>query len=353
MTWLSRLLPQSPSLQRLADHNRTHRARQGKRRRRMANLERLEDRTLLSNITVSQDPSTDVVTILGDTHGDALKVTVNPDNTISVVGTGSPVKTQVNNHAVGVAYTSPVAALGLSISLPGNGNVSDVVALQGQGQTVLTELKSISVTVTGTEPLNFTANGIRTASGPGTFTLTDGTATVAGGQLSAYVTNSQFSALTIFQTGCCPAYVELDNDIVPGAVSVTEGVANGDSIVLDNPPVNGAPGPGDHFGATSLVQNAGPTMTGCNGDGDQIHVDDVPFLLNLSMSQGDGAGDLIEVGLNSEVEVSVTSFGILAAQGNGSCRYDSDRLDHDLWQTDQQPAPGPGQHHHDSGRWQR
>jgi hypothetical protein len=51
MTWLSRLLPQSPSLQRVADHN--HLTRQGQRRRRMATLETLEGRTLLSNLATS------------------------------------------------------------------------------------------------------------------------------------------------------------------------------------------------------------------------------------------------------------------------------------------------------------
>jgi len=44
MTWFSRLLPQSPRLQRVAGHN--HRTRQGQRRRRLATLETLEDRTL-------------------------------------------------------------------------------------------------------------------------------------------------------------------------------------------------------------------------------------------------------------------------------------------------------------------
>ena len=51
MTWLSRLLPQSPNRQRLANHN--NRARQGQRRRRMATLETLEGRTLLSNVVTS------------------------------------------------------------------------------------------------------------------------------------------------------------------------------------------------------------------------------------------------------------------------------------------------------------
>jgi hypothetical protein len=51
MTRLARLVPQNPSLQRRADHK--HRTRQGQRRRRMATLETLEGRTLLSNVVTS------------------------------------------------------------------------------------------------------------------------------------------------------------------------------------------------------------------------------------------------------------------------------------------------------------
>ena len=69
MTWLSRLLPQSPRLPRLADQN--HRTRQAQRRRRMSTLEALEGRTLLSNVTTSismpppaaAQPSTSRVTL--------------------------------------------------------------------------------------------------------------------------------------------------------------------------------------------------------------------------------------------------------------------------------------------------
>ena len=100
MTWLSRLLPQSPTL-RLADHNVKRRTRQAQRRRRMSTLESLEGRTLLSNITASQNAA-NVVSIVGDTHGDQFSVTVNKDNTVTVVGTDA--KTQVNSHAVGVAW---------------------------------------------------------------------------------------------------------------------------------------------------------------------------------------------------------------------------------------------------------
>lgn len=50
MTWISRLLPQSPS-QHPANHN--HRTRQAQRRRRMATVETLEGRTIPSNVVTS------------------------------------------------------------------------------------------------------------------------------------------------------------------------------------------------------------------------------------------------------------------------------------------------------------
>src|SRR5208337_831169 len=79
MTWLSRLLPQSPRLQRLA--NRNNRTRQSNGRRRMMTLESLEGRTLLSNVValIAQDPTTgaNTLTINGDTHNDAFSVTEN------------------------------------------------------------------------------------------------------------------------------------------------------------------------------------------------------------------------------------------------------------------------------------
>ncbi len=329
MTWLSRLLPQSPSLQRRADHN--NRTRQAQRRRRMATLESLEGRTLLSNITVAQNPSTNVVSIVGDTHGDQFKVTVTPTNYITVVGTDA--KTQVDGFPVGQSWTSLYPALGLTISLPGSSNVSDVVALQGQGTATASDLKSISVTVTGTVPLSFTADDIRTIS-PGGFTLTDGTASVAGGQLSAYVANSQFSSLTIYQTGCCNAYAELDNDTVAGAVSVTEGLANKDGIVLDGTATGSglldvSPTSWDSFGSTVLTQGVGPgsaTATCCNGNSDYVHVDDANLKdLTITQPSGiglngniNGQGNTIEVGFYSPVEVSNASFGIVATQGDGN-----------------------------------
>ncbi|MGO9596389.1 MAG: hypothetical protein ACLP7Q_00030 [Isosphaeraceae bacterium] len=143
--------------------------------------------------------------------------------------------------------------------------------------------------------------------------VTDGTSTQGGGQLSATVTDSQFSSLSIYQTGCCPAEVYLYGDNVAGAVSVTEGLANGDGIVLDA----AASGQNDNFGSTTLIQGDGPAVTGCDGSGGSVYVDNTS-LKDLTINQAlDGAGQSIAVGTKSGVEVALTSFGILATQGNG------------------------------------
>ena len=111
----------------------------------------------------------------------------------------------------------------------------------GPGKTVPTTVKYVSVTVSATASLVFKANGVDNS---GTFTLSDGTAETAGGELIATVDNSRFEALSITQTGSRTADVELGNDYVPGQVTVSEGDGSGDSIVLDN----------DRFGSILLEQ---------------------------------------------------------------------------------------------------
>jgi hypothetical protein len=273
----------------------------------MSNLEILEPRTLLAgNVTVGF-PVGGVLTITGDTHGDTFNINENGGSSVTVSGTPSSGHTSINNLPLGTSVTRS-GVTSINVVLPGTGNVLDTVTLT-ETPKVTSGIKNVAVTVTATVDLKLGVTGVVNT---GTFTLTDGTSTVAGGQLSVIVSNSQFSALTIFETGCCNAYVELDSDVVLGAVAVTEGVANGDGIVLDKPPTAG-----DHFGSTTLIQGAGPTMAGCNGSGDFVNVDDA-LLKDLTIEQLLDGTSSIEVGLNSEVEVSVTSFGIFATQGNGA-----------------------------------
>src|SRR5271157_555057 len=115
MTWLSRLLPQSPSLSRLAKPN--NRTRQAQRRRRQATLETLEGRTLLSGVTVSVVGRE--LVIVGDTHNDSFSVTDNVSTgLITVAGTATPSAkphapalntTQINGQPVGSGWTSTTA----------------------------------------------------------------------------------------------------------------------------------------------------------------------------------------------------------------------------------------------------
>ena len=316
MTWLSRLRPQSRNDQRLATQKR--RARQARRRCRLAILEGLEDRTLLAgDVTVSAVVG-NIVTITGDTHNDQFNINEDGGSTITVVGTPlGTTHTSINGLPAGTPVTL-TEVTGIEVVLPGATSNVDVVSLTETPQ-VQSGISSVAITVTGTPALNLTVTGVGNA---GTFTLTDGSSTTAGGELSANVTSSRFAALSISQTGYCPASVELDNDTVVGAVSVAEGLANGDGIVLD-----AAAGQIDHFGSTTLIQGAGASLNNptCNGDGDFVDVNDA-VLKDLTLDQptgvganGDtnGVGDSIAVGLVSDVQVALTSFGIVATQGDG------------------------------------
>ena len=171
MTWLSRLLPQSPRLQRLADHN--HRTRQGQRRRRMATLETLEGRTLLSNVTVSENLVTDALTITGDTHNDNFiiqensaasggQVSVSPGNSLTTIG------------GLHTPFTSQQGILTLTVILKGTSNNTDVVKLLGTAPAA-SSVKTVTITTPTVvspnfgETLDFTGNNLNN---PGTFSLT-------------------------------------------------------------------------------------------------------------------------------------------------------------------------------------
>jgi hypothetical protein len=299
MTWLSRLLSQRPGLQRPADHY--HRIRQGRRRRRMANLETLEGRTLLSNVVTScaRNPTTGAITLIiqGDTGNDTFTVSENASGTATITGTA---RTLIN--ATHLPYTTTQAISNITVSLPGTNNNTDQVVLTGPGKSIATIVNSVSVTVTGTPALTLIVDNVDN-SGP--LTVTDGSSTIAGGALHAIVDNSHFTALTIYETGGSPTSVELGNNSVPGAVSVTEGVANGDVITLDK---------GDTFGSTVLAQGVGPTVTKAYGNGDSIGVTSAA-VRNLTMTQTDGKNVFIHV---NKVAVSLTSFGVIAQQGDGA-----------------------------------
>lgn len=350
MTWLSRLLPQGHDSQRAIDRHRNRRIRQG-RRRRISALEPLEGRIVLNGgsvVTATQDLTTGIVTLAGDPNGDWFKVTLNNNDTVSVVGIpqpnsplpGSSIKTQINTNPLGTAWTSLLPASGLNITLPGAytlQNGDNVQIINGTSNaTHVSQLRFINITenngttVTGNEALTVNVLGINAQPGPGTFTLTDGTATSPGGKLDATVTTSTFSGMAIAQTGCCPAHVTLTNDTVPGGVMVSEGLGDGDYIHLLGT---------DHFGPTKLTQGnpptSGPGSATGTGAGDNITVfgpssGNLLTLTNLTATQlGTGGGQSILVGTdnssnifepdsnpldNTPVLISNVSFGVRAYQ---------------------------------------
>ncbi len=237
MNWVSRLLPHKSSLP--WPTRPVHVSRRVRCRRGRANLETLEGRTLLSNVVTSfaHDPATGANTLIisGDAHNDTFSVTENADGTVTLVGTP---RTTIN--ATELPYTTTQAIGNITISLPGTTTNTDQVTMTGLGKGTATTVRNVSITVTGTTALTLSVNNVNNS---GTLTLADGTSTVAGGGLHATVDNSHFTALSIYETGCCQTSVELGNDSIPGAVSVTEGVADGNSITVDK---------GDSFGSTVL-----------------------------------------------------------------------------------------------------
>src|SRR5271157_1214348 len=363
MTWLSRLLPPSNSLQRLADKNRSHRDRQGRRNRRMAHLELLENRTLLSVVGTSLSGA-GVLTLTLDANSDNVTINETGNTNATVTGTNNT----VINPPTGVGHANNTVSFSgvksIVVSIPGGArasNNSPNITLEEVQPTAIpapTFITSFTV-VEGALPAgvtigpNLTLNvgGVnKGVSNPGgTLALWTTGSTLSKplpvfGTTSVTVTNSLFQNIVIDEAGCCQQTVTLQGDTTPtnNTVFVSEGVFGtykhvktgstdslsytGDQIILNN----------DNFGLTTLDQGQGPAVTptstclSCNGAGDVITVDD-SYLTNLNVSQQlqnapvnsdgtpgvEGGHQLIEIGQQSPVEVNYQNTGITATQGNG------------------------------------
>jgi hypothetical protein len=303
MTWLSRLLPKS--------HRHDHHARtlRSKSRRRIVNLESLENRTVLSDVSVSFAlPGT--LTIVADSHNNSFNIAEGAAGIVTVSPAASSPKLGVTTiNGSSAAYTSPHAVTTINVTLPGSGN-TDTISLTGLGKTTPTTVHNVT----------FTANtSTATTVGPNvklSVSNVDNNGALTGnfynGQLMASVDSSSFASLSILQTGCCPASVSLTNDNVPGTVSVSEGSARHDLITLNN----------DTFGSTTLVQGNSGAMPNCDGEADTVSVTNsgvrdltIKQLLDGGAQSFTGAaGQSITV---DTVTVSLTSFGVVTWQGNG------------------------------------
>jgi hypothetical protein len=321
MTWLSRLLPQSQNLQRLANQN--HRFRQAQRRRRSMKLELLESRTLLSNVTTSMPTPSSPLTIMGDTSNDNFVVTENTNGTVTVApgslqivpGIGVVPGSTING--ISTSFTTSSAVSSIVVSLPGSTNF-DFVKMTGPGTA--TTVQNVTVTATGAA-LNLTATGLKNS---GNFVVSDTFTSPTNAKLTATVTGSSFATLSITQTGGGPdaSTVTLGTDSVTSNVLVSEGNANGDKIILN---------PGNTFGMTTLLQgNGGPSNSVSLGNSDSVTVGSGTYR-DLSIVQGlDGTKDNITVGpgvtisgINSSTPVvvdgvTVVPSGVWTKQGNGA-----------------------------------
>jgi len=351
MTWLSRLLPQSPSL-RLADRN--NRTRQGQRRRRMATLETLEGRTLLSAVNLVGPNAAGLLTLNFDKFSDNVTITETGNKMVKIQGSNNtvinpPAGQGFPNNTV---FLSGVTSIQVNITgAAATSQNSPVINLQEilptpTGQTRITNFTVVEGGVLGNGPnltLNVGGAGLGVANPGGTLAVWGPGSTIASpnpvfGTLNVTVTNSQFQTLAVDQQGCCQAYVDLENDTIPGNVFVSEGVYAGnyknpgDQILVDQSTPKGV---FSTFGATTLEQGQGPAVTptskcnSCNGAYDVIQVDDAYFQ-SLTISQKlqttvdangnpitEGGHQLIEVGQQSDVQLNYQYAGLNATQGNG------------------------------------
>jgi hypothetical protein len=99
----------------------------------MASLERLEDRTLLSNVVteIMKAPSGQLTLgIQADVFSDTFTVSENPNGTVTVTGTAEPLSN--GSH---YAYTTSQAITNIYINLPSSahGGNSDNVTITGTG----------------------------------------------------------------------------------------------------------------------------------------------------------------------------------------------------------------------------
>jgi hypothetical protein len=311
MTWLSRLLPQSNRLHLVSiPKSRTPNT---KRHRRMATLETLEHRVVMSNVSTSLVGS--ALTISADKFNNAFAITETrmADGT-HVTVTATDKVTNINGipyfGGIEPSWTSPSAVGSIKVNDAGGANV---ISLTGEGKSALETTGAVTFTLTGTTTANPTTLSVSNIDNPGAFNLT------SNQQLSLSIDSSTWNSININQSGCCPANVSLTNDKA-GAVSVKEGWGNGSSIFLAD----------DTFGATTLVQQNGTQPTGkpnCDGNNDTIDVLS-SFVTSLSISQlatGQTADGKAPLAANNSVTVDTvhltpgtSTLGLKITQGNGN-----------------------------------
>ncbi|MGC8638399.1 MAG: beta strand repeat-containing protein [Isosphaeraceae bacterium] len=294
MTWLSRLLPQTPGFSRATTRDRI---RQAKRRRRQSTLETLEGRVVLSNIGVAFSTTTGLATLTGDLGSHAFSVTEN-NGSMVIAATNS--STTINNAA---SFTINHQVNSLKINLSSSPITALTNTIQIGAAAGAPKMSTIAITssAVGAHPacLNLDVSANLTGSGVNLYSAFN---VSAGGALNANVSNDSFGSVSIIQTSTstCSASVTMNNDNVTGNVTVTEGMAGGDTITMT----------GDNFGVTNLTQGG--------GNGDLVSVTKTN-LRALNVNQGGGANDSITVDTVGVYSMVLPpNSGISTLQGNGN-----------------------------------
>jgi hypothetical protein len=306
MTWLSRLLPQGTRLPLVSTPK--GRTPLSKRHRRMATLERLEERRLLTggsvstsafnfsasgNLNLLTDGGNNTFEIYEFKSGGATFVTLNATGTTRIDGN---LTTWTSNH--------PVANITVTAT---NTTVDhDQILMDSDGQAETTKNVTFSYNKGW---LQLDVEGVRNA---GSFALS------THGQLDLTINNSSFTGISVNQDLCCPAHVTLTNDTSNGGpVTVKEGWGDKSSIYLSN----------DSFGITNLAQEQGahPVATNCNGIGDTITVLGSK-VSDLTVTQGSGAANCVTIdglGVMKNGNKANSFFGVVVSQGDGKgdCAY--------------------------------
>jgi hypothetical protein len=312
MTWYSRLFEKDRRASRRASH----------RRRQAINLERLETRVVLSDVTVTYPVGSSGLLIQGDTFNDNFtitelntgQVTVAPGAPTFKVGVGIIAGSTINLGNSPVTTPNPVTTI--LVQLPGTNNF-DIVNLNSQTGAASPTVTNVTIAAAApnlTLGVGVTGPGVHNS---GALNVSDIATTNVNGVLNATVNNSSFASIAInqFGNGPDPSTVTLFNDVAPGRVSVTLGNANNDAIRLTN----------DSFGPTTLIEgNGGPAgaLPGSSlGNNDLISVTGGKYQTLFAQQKLDGTRNTITIN-SIQVAFEFSNIpnpaGVTTIQGNGA-----------------------------------
>jgi hypothetical protein len=285
----------------------------------MATLERLEERVVLSTIAVNFFSGPLTITIDKASNNLAIHEFLNNGSTFVELDVDPTLASRLSINggpATATSWTSPLAVSSITVNGAATTQTNhDVITMDNFGLGELQTAKNVSFNFAGTQTfLDLSISGIIQPGGA--LSVTAGGNAKGGGKLDLSVDSSVFASISVTQRGCCLADVSLTNDTA-GAVTVSEGWADGDIIILS----------GDQFGVTALSQEQGtkPVAPLCNGTGDTITVTE-STVATLTVTQGSGNNNCVFIGtdqfgddtfLGIQIDKAGKDFGVVVTQGDG------------------------------------